>query len=60
MEAVFEFEKETPNTVRYREIEEDEPAKVGTIYVKKWVLKKLAGNGKFPKRIKITIEVVQG
>ena len=58
IEAVFEIEKQTKNTVRYRELERDEPAKVGTIYVQKWVLRRLNG-GEFPKRIKITIEAVE-
>ena len=58
IEAVLEIEKQTKNTVRYREIEEDEPAKVGTIYVQKWVLRRLNG-GEFPKKIRVTIEAVE-
>ena len=45
----FEFEKETKNTLRYREVNEDGPAIVGAIYIQKWVLKDN------PKTITITI-----
>ena len=55
MEAVFEIERETKNTVRYREVEGEEPAKVGTIYVQKWALRKLNG-GAYPQKIRVTID----
>lgn len=55
-EIVFEIEKETKNTIRYRELESDEPAKIGAIYFQKWFLKKLGG-GKYPKKVKVNIEV---
>ena len=35
----FEFEKETKNTLRYREVNEDGPTIVGAVYIQKWVLK---------------------
>jgi len=56
VEAVLE--KETKNTIRYREIESDEPVKVGTIYLQKWIAKKLNG-GEFPERIKVSVEVAE-
>ena len=50
----LEFEKETKNTFRYREVNEDGLALVGAIligaiYIQKWVLKNK------PKTITITI-----
>ena len=33
----FEFEKETKNSIRYKEVPEDGmPPAVGTIYIQKW------------------------
>lgn len=52
LEAVFEYEKETKNTVRFAEKIGENPAIVGTIYIQKYALNKL-GN---PKQIKVTIE----
>ena len=45
----FEFEKETKNTLRYREVNEDGPTIIGLIYIQKWVLKD------HPKNITITV-----
>jgi len=46
----FEFEKETKNSVRYKEVQEDGKAPiVGTIYLQKW----FAGS---TKNISINIE----
>jgi len=46
----FEIEKETKNSVRYKEVpEEGEAPIVGSLYVQKW----FAGNS---KKIQITIE----
>lgn len=52
LEAVFEYERETKNTVRFTEKIGENPAIVGTIYIQKYALNKL-GN---PKKIKVTIE----
>lgn len=39
----FEFEKETKNSVRYKEVpEEGKPPIIGSLYVQKW----FAGNAK--------------
>lgn len=38
LKVKFEMEKETKNTVRFKEVEEDGYAKVGTIYVPKSTL----------------------
>ena len=57
-EVIFEIEKETKNTIRYREVEGQEPPKVGTLYIQKWVLRRLNG-GEPPKKIKITVEAVE-
>ena len=47
----FEFEKETKNSVRYKEIPaEGKAPKVGSLYVQKW----FAGNS---KSLQITIEL---
>ncbi|MFA7553327.1 MAG: hypothetical protein WCY88_03675 [Spongiibacteraceae bacterium] len=47
----FEFEKETKNSVRYKEIPAEGKAPiVGTLYVQKW----FAGNS---KSLQITIEL---
>lgn len=46
----FEMEKETPNTVRYKEVPaEGQPPVIGTLYLQKW----FAGSA---KRVKLTIE----
>lgn len=54
LEASFSLEKETKNTVRYQEDETDSPPIIGTIYVKKWALKRLNGSS-YPQRITVTI-----
>lgn len=47
----FEFEKETKNSVRYKEVpEQGKPPIVGSLYVQKW----FAGNA---KSIRVSIEV---
>ncbi len=47
----FEFEKETKNSVRYKEVPEDGKAPiVGSLYVQKW----FAGHA---KAIKVTVEL---
>ena len=47
----FEFEKETKNSVRYKEVPEDgKAAIVGSLYVQKW----FAGSS---KSLKVTIEL---
>jgi hypothetical protein len=47
----FEFEKETKNSIRYKEVPEDGKAPiVGSLYVQKW----FAGNS---KSLNITIEL---
>jgi hypothetical protein len=56
LSATFTLEKETKNTIRYQEIDGDQPPIMGTAYVQKWALKKL-GNGTAPSRITITITV---
>lgn len=56
LSATFEVERDTKNTVRYQEIDGDQPPIMGTAYVQKWALKKLGG-GSAPQRIKITITV---
>ena len=47
----FEFEKETKNSVRYKEVpEQGKPPIVGSLYVQKW----FAGNS---KSLRLTIEL---
>ena len=47
----FEFEKETKNSVRYKEVPEDgKPPIVGSLYVQKW----FAGSA---KSLQLTIEL---
>ena len=58
LKAEFVFEKETKNTIRYQEAETDSPPIIGTIYVKKWALKKLNG-GSFPRQITVAVEVAE-
>jgi hypothetical protein len=43
--------RETKNTVRYEEPETDQPLVVGTLYVHKWAVKRLAD----PEVITVTI-----
>lgn len=46
----FEYEKDTKNSIRYKEVpEEEQPPIVGTLYVQKWY----AGNA---KTLEVTIE----
>lgn len=54
LEAVFELEKETKNTVRYSEVFDGQAPIANTIYLQKWALQALGG-GEFPKRIKVTV-----
>lgn len=50
-ELKFEFEKETKNSVRFKEVPaEGKPPIVGTLYVQKW----FAGNA---KEVKVSIEL---
>jgi hypothetical protein len=51
MEVIFVYEKETKNTVRFKEAAEAKDQKVGTIYIKKNALPE-----KMPKAVKITVE----
>ena len=53
IEAVFEIERETKNTIRYEEVTEGMPPAIRTIYIQKWALGKNP-----PKRIKVTVEEV--
>ena len=52
--GTFKIDKETRNTVRYAEEVEDRRPVVGTVYVDKYELPK-----PFPKRIRVTVEVVE-
>ena len=52
--GTFKLDKETKNTVRYAEEAEGRRPVVGTVYVDKYELPK-----PFPKRIRVTIEVVE-
>jgi hypothetical protein len=50
---ILEKEKETKNTIRYKEIEtEKSPLVMGTAYIQKETFKQ----GEVPKKISITIE----
>ena len=49
----FSLDKETPGTLRYAEITEEERGKIGTIYLRKDVAEGL-GN---PEKISVTIAV---
>ena len=55
LNAVFLIDKETKNTVRYAEEETDSPPIIGTIYVKKWAVRKMGGNASPVKAIRVTI-----
>jgi hypothetical protein len=37
-ELVFEFDRTTKNTVRYKEVAGDMPPVIGTLYVQRWAL----------------------
>ena len=49
--ATLNKAKETKNTVRYEEPETDQPLLIGTLYVHKWAVKRLAD----PETITVTI-----
>jgi hypothetical protein len=60
MRLMFTYEKETPGTVRYKEVTDDPgymPA-VGTLYVKKAVLAEFSATGEagYPEVLTVTIE----
>jgi len=55
--SVFETQKETENTIRYKEQETEAPPLMGQVYVQKWALRKLNG-GQVPAKIRVTVEVV--
>lgn len=50
--AEFEIEKETKNTIRYKEI--SVPPRVGTIYIQKWVC-----GTQPPKKIKVHVQSIE-
>lgn len=58
LKATFVQEKETHNTIRFQEVEGEQPPIMGTAYVQKWALRKLC-DGVMPQKITITIEVVE-
>ena len=52
MELSFEYERETKNTFRFKEIPENgQPPRVGSLYVQKW-----AFNGTAPSKLRVSIE----
>lgn len=54
----FNFEKSTPGTHRYKEVEVDgEPLMAKTIYIKKDFLIKHCGNEEAPAKIQIAFSV---
>lgn len=66
----FSAEKMTKNTIRFKESENDliqfaeegaevVPLIIGTLYVKKWALEKLAKDGKVPSKLRVTVEVIE-
>lgn len=52
IQVQFEQEKETKNTIRFNEVEGDGPPVIGTLYVQKYILRRL-GN---PDTLTVTIE----
>ena len=57
LSSVFETERETSNTIRFKEQETEAPPLMGLVYVQKWALRKLNG-GQMPAKIRVTVEVV--
>jgi len=55
IKVTFDREKETKNTIRFQEREADQAPVIGTLYVRKWVLRKLNN----PESITLTIEAVK-
>jgi hypothetical protein len=52
----FEFEKDTPGTVRFKEVvPEDDVARVRTFYLQKFCATKELSN---PKKLRLTIEAI--
>jgi len=56
LELIFQVEKDTKNTRRYKEQADDGPSVIGTLYVQQWALRKLAG-GSLPDRVRVTVTV---
>ena len=52
---VFSYEKETKNTVRFREATEGQPPIIGTLYIQKWFL-----GTPVPQQITVTIKLEKG
>ena len=55
LELKFTYEKETKNTIRYKEDESKFEASVGTLYIQKEAL-----GIPVPQRIRVTIEAAEG
>ena len=51
VELEFSYEKETKNTVRYKEDTQGQPPKIGTLYIQQWAL-----DNPPPTKIQVTIE----
>jgi len=52
---VFNYEKETKNTIRYTESVEGQPPVIGTLYIQKWFL-----GTPVPQQITVTIKLEKG
>ena len=52
MQVTLRRAKETKNTVRFEEPDNDQPAVIGTLYLQKWAVHRLED----PETITVTIE----
>ena len=50
----FTLERETKNTIRYKEEANGNPAAIGTLYVQKWLL-----GDKPPERLTVSIATIE-
>jgi hypothetical protein len=52
---IFTLERETKNTIRYKEEVNGQPATIGTLYVQKWAL-----GEERPERLTVLISAAEG
>ncbi len=55
IEAIFDRERETKNTVRFEERVGDDPPIIGTLYIQKWALRRLGE----PSNLRVRIDAGQ-
>lgn len=56
----FMVERDTKNTRRFQELPEaGDPVLIGPLYIQKEALKAMTGNGSFPEKVQVTVQVIE-